>query len=360
MKYLGVLLAYCVFFSSVLRPPIGVQAQGKQFYITRCTTCPPKKEESSEQFNCTFSCRLYFVEISNSLLRLLLVADIASLLNQLMTGTTPDNNVVTTLGNSGAQETQSQTTPTTDSVQQVPTATGDTLAADGAQPAATSSGGSSLSSGGINLGNFGSGTSSGGDDNGAGGGGSVAVPAPPLDTSMQILTVSDFSGLQNAINTANTRNCSVVCVTINIAADISLGEPLQLTRSAIINGNCGGNICTLDGRSAHQIISISGSTTEATITNVRFAHGKQEPPNVFGGATEIKDSAKVSFVDCTFEKNEAGQGGATSAHSGADVTWLRCNFLENSGNTVGGAISLGGATGFISKSAFAGNSAGIL
>lgn len=109
---------------------------------------------------------------------------------------------------------------------------------------------------------------------------------------------------------ANSRNCSVPCVTINIMANITVATPLALNGSAILAGQCGAALCTLDGGGASQILSVTGQLTKAKVSALRFANGKNsQGASIYGGATAVSGGAYALFEGCEFLKNDAGQVG---------------------------------------------------
>lgn len=244
---------------------------------------------------------------------------------------------------------------------------------------ASSSGGSSSGAGSSSGSGSSSGTasSSGAADSGAGfhggnpnGSCSTGVPAggKPADTSHPTTVVGSgspssctFAALQAAVAKGGviTFDCGGGPVTIGVTATLSL----PTSTSTVIDG---GNLVTLDGGDAAQILRFDSpgwqtNTNRVTLQHLALVHAKETPTQAIppapapcsqgwddgqGGAVYMRDGS-LTVIDCVFDHDQAAPLGPDTGGGAIYVQGSKGGVLIVGSTFTNDAASNGGAVGVL-------------
>jgi hypothetical protein len=184
-----------------------------------------------------------------------------------------------------------------------------------------------------------------------------------------IFNVSDVTGLQNALTTAqgnysnDTINLASGTYTVSSMLVYSAGEGENY--SLTIQG-AGAGATILDGGNSNSILQIDqgalldGSNANVTIRGVSFRNGNES--FVVGGALYIGNYyAQTTIEDSVFQNNTSVFGGGALYLSGWSANIARCTFAGNSTtgmDSTGGAVyaSVSGGTLSVDGNTFSNNS----
>ena len=177
---------------------------------------------------------------------------------------------------------------------------------------------------------------------------SILLLAAALSQLSLVSAADSYDSLVTAIQAANSNGSGE----ITLSVDIVLTAPLPAITGSLTIDGAGFSI---SGNDAHRIFDVNGGRLTLNNTTLTGGNGGDEE----GGAVRLRDGARFTANDVTFDENSAREGGAIASDiSDVRIAIARSAFLRNYADDYGGAIYIQGGTSDISQSSFQLNSAG--
>ena len=161
--------------------------------------------------------------------------------------------------------------------------------------------------------------------------------------------------LSDRITAANTDAPAGACLagsghdTITLHEDVKLGMSLPPITSEI---TVEGNGHTISGNRRHRIFDVAGGSL--TLKNATLTNGR----GVDGGAIRLRENARVTVEQVTFNSNSATNGGAIATMYDSSIATINSSsFVRNKSDEYGGAIQAMRGTVTVTNSSFERNEA---